>query len=60
TSLQPVHAQHHYSDKDVLWGARHADVLSEQNDGTLILDLTKFHDTVPTAATPDFPYGVKP
>jgi inward rectifier potassium channel len=59
TSLQPVHAQHHYMHEDVLWGARHADVLSEQADGTIILDLTKFHDTMPTHATPEFPYGLK-
>ena len=59
TSLQPVHAQHRYTDKDVLWGARHADILSEQPDGSLVLDLTKFHDTVPTQATEDFPYGVR-
>ena len=59
TSLQPVHAQRHYSDTEVIWGARHADVLSELPDGTIILDLTKFHDTVPTPATPEFPYGLK-
>src|SRR5262249_30477771 len=27
TSLQPVHAQKVYSDSEVLWGARHADIL---------------------------------
>jgi inward rectifier potassium channel len=59
TSLQPVHAQRHYEHSDVLWGARHADILTEQADGTIILDLTKFHDTVPTLATPEFPYGLK-
>ena len=58
TSLQAVHAQHHYTDKDVLWGARHADILTEQKDGSIVLDLTKFHDTVPTQATPEFPYGL--
>jgi inward rectifier potassium channel len=59
TSLQPVHAQHRYTDKDVLWGARHADILTEHADGTIVLDLTKFHDTQPTRATPEFPYGLK-
>lgn len=59
TSLQPVHAQRHYTHKDVLWGARHADILSEQPDGLIVLDLTKFHDTVPTKATPEFPYGLR-
>jgi inward rectifier potassium channel len=59
TSLQPVHARRHYSHNEVLWGARHADVLTEHKDGTIVLDLTKFHDTEPTRATPDFPYGLK-
>jgi inward rectifier potassium channel len=59
TSLQAVHAQRHYTHKDVVWGARHADILTEHADGTLTLDLTKFHDTVPTKATPDFPYGLR-
>jgi len=25
----------------------------------IVLDLTKFHDTVPTKATPEFPYGLR-
>ncbi|MEO7032405.1 MAG: ion channel [Polyangiaceae bacterium] len=59
TSLQPVHARRHYLHDEVQWGARHADVLTEHPDGSLILDLRKFHDTVPTRATPEFPYGVR-
>jgi inward rectifier potassium channel len=59
TSLQPVHARQHYMHTDVVWGVRHADILTEQPDGTIILDLRKFHDTIPTQATPDFPYGLK-
>ena len=58
TSLQPVHARRNYTHHDVIWGARHADVLSELEDGTIVLDLRKFHDTEPTVATEDFPYGV--
>ena len=58
TSLQPVHARRHYSHRDVLWGARHADVLTELEDGAILLDLRKFHDTIPTYATDDFPYGL--
>ncbi len=58
TSLQPVHARRNYTHKDVMWGARHADILSEQPDGSLVLDLRKFHDTIPTHATEDFPYGI--
>jgi inward rectifier potassium channel len=60
TSLQPVYAQRHYFHDDVLWGARHADILSELGDGTIVLDLRKFHDTVATHASADFPYGLPP
>lgn len=56
TSLQPVHGRHRYVDKEIVWGARHADVLSEGNDGKLVLDIRKFHDLVPTKPTETFPY----
>ena len=56
TSLQPVHARHQYADHEILWGMRHADILSEESDGRLVLDLGKFHDVVPTKPTDDFPY----
>ena len=59
TSLQPVHARRHYGYDEVIWGARHADVLSELPDGNLVLDLCKFHETVPTQATSEFPYGLR-
>jgi inward rectifier potassium channel len=58
TSLQPVHARRHYGHDEVIWGARHADVLTEQPDGSIVLDLRKFHETVPTLATAEFPYGL--
>jgi len=53
-TMQPVHASHLYVEAQ--WGARHADVLSETDDGNLVLDLRRFHDTEPTAPTADFPY----
>lgn len=56
TSYQPVHARHEYEHMDILWGARHADVLSETPDGNLVLDLRRFHEVVPTKPTPEFPY----
>jgi len=56
TSLQPVHARHLYLPKDVAWGARLADVLSELPDGRLQLDVRRFHDLVPAEPTPSFPY----
>ena len=59
TSLQPVHARRHYTHHDVIWGARHADVSTELDDGNLVLDLRKFRDTQPTHATDDFPYGLR-
>ena len=58
TSLQPVHARRHYAHGDVVWGARHADILTELPGGAIVVDLRKFDDTVPTHATPDFPYGL--
>jgi inward rectifier potassium channel len=56
TSLQPVHARMRYMDKSIVWGARHADVLSEDAQGNLILDVRKFHDIVPTTPIEGFPY----
>jgi inward rectifier potassium channel len=58
TSLQPVYAQRYYLHSDVIWGARHADILTELSDGALQLDLTKFDDLTQTRATDDFPYGL--
>jgi inward rectifier potassium channel len=56
TSLQPVHARVRYTDGEIVWGARHADVLNEEPDGSVVLDVRKFHDLVPTQPTPGFPY----
>lgn len=46
-SLQPVYARHTYHPRAILWDARLADVLSERADGKLVMDVRKFHDTVP-------------
>jgi inward rectifier potassium channel len=56
TSMQAIHAIHRYFTPHVIWGAKHADILSESEDGNMVLDLRHFHDTVPTQPTPDFPY----
>ena len=56
TSLQPVHARKTYVDGDFRWGARHADILEEHPDGSIVLDVRKFHDLIPTTPTEDFPY----
>ncbi|HEX6766735.1 MAG TPA: ion channel [Polyangiaceae bacterium] len=54
--MQTVHAGHRYGTRDLVWGARLVDVLSEDGN-VLTLDLTKFHDIEPTPATADFPYS---
>jgi len=59
-TMQTVHASHRYFAKDILWGARLADVLSETPEGHLLLDLRRFHDVEPTAPTADFPYPPLP
>jgi inward rectifier potassium channel len=56
TSSQTIHAQARYDYPQILWGARHADLLSELPGGRLQLDLSRFNDIVPTDATADFPY----
>ena len=56
-SVQQLHAQTRYDAKDIRWGARHADMLSERPDGRLRLDMRKFHEVVPTQPTDEFPYG---
>lgn len=56
TSLQPVHARHRYLAEDVEWGARHADILSERDDGQIEMDVRKFDDLVRTEPTASFPY----
>ena len=56
TSLQPIHARKLWFDRDIVWGARLADVLSETEGGNMLLDLRRFHDLEPTEATPAFPY----
>jgi inward rectifier potassium channel len=60
TSLQPVHARRRYLTKDILWGARHADVLSEDDAGNLILDVRRFHEVEPTEPVEGFPYPRPP
>jgi inward rectifier potassium channel len=44
TSMQTIHASHQYYAHQILFGARHADVLTEESDGVLVLDLRKFHE----------------
>lgn len=56
-TMQTVHAGHRYFTHQVIWGARHVDILSEAPDGALELDLRRISDWEPTSATPAFPYS---
>jgi len=57
TSLQMVHARHRWFARSIAWGARHADVLSDSDDGKhMILDLRRFNELVATEPTEGFPY----
>jgi inward rectifier potassium channel len=47
TSLQPVHARNTWFAPAVVFDARLADILSETQDGNMLLDLRRFHDVVP-------------
>lgn len=60
TSLQPVHARKRYEDHAIVWGARHADILTEAEDGRLVLDVRRFHDIHPTEPLAGFPYPAAP
>lgn len=57
TSLQPVHARATWSAREIVYGARLADVMSEPEPDKLVLDLRRFHELVPTDATDAFPYS---
>lgn len=56
TSMQIVHASHHYFANQIVWGARHADIISEAEDGAMLVDLRNFHVTEPTTPIDGFPY----
>lgn len=54
-TMQPVHALHRYDASEILYGARHVDILDDRGEA-LILDMTRFHHTEPTAPAEGFPY----
>lgn len=55
TWMQTVLATHRYTARDIAWGYRLKDVLTDHGH-LLILDLTKFDDLEPAAPTQSFPY----
>jgi inward rectifier potassium channel len=60
TSLQPVHARRRYLDHEIVWGARHADILSEDSEGNITLDIRRFHEILPTEPIDGFPFPRPP
>jgi inward rectifier potassium channel len=46
TIMQTIHARRTYSLDDIIAGARFADIIQVQEDGTRELDYTKFHEVV--------------
>jgi inward rectifier potassium channel len=56
-SAQMLWAQTRYVARDIVWGARYADVLSELPNGRMRLDMRMFHETVATKRSQAFPYG---
>ena len=60
TSLQPVHARKNWSFKNLVWGARLSDVITETTPTDIVLDLRRFDDLEPSDPTPDFPYRADP
>ena len=47
TLAQTIHARHVYYPEDVRIGQRFVDVISELEDGRLLIDFTRFHETEP-------------
>ncbi len=45
--MQSVHAARRYTSKELAWGHRLVDIMTDTGD-TLVLDLTKFHDIEPS------------
>src|SRR6185312_10959368 len=46
---QTIHARYNYKLDDLVMNARFADVMSEDPDGTRVIDFSRFHDVVPLA-----------
>jgi inward rectifier potassium channel len=46
TIAQAVHARYTYALDDIVWGARFADIISVEPDGTRVIDYAKFDDVI--------------
>jgi inward rectifier potassium channel len=49
TLADTIYARHAYEPGDIVWNHRFVDVLSISPQGRRVVDLTRFHDTVPIA-----------
>jgi inward rectifier potassium channel len=49
SSTQQLHARRVYSSRDIRWRHRYKDITGVSPQGRLLLDYTKFHDTVPSS-----------
>jgi inward rectifier potassium channel len=56
---QPIHARHVYRLDDIVWNARHANVLTVEPDGTRIVDYAPFHDVEVLGEASDIPWAAQ-
>jgi inward rectifier potassium channel len=54
---QPIHARYRYALDDIVWNARHSDVLTIDADGTRTIDYTAFHGIVVVGDAAALPWG---
>jgi inward rectifier potassium channel len=57
TTGHPVHALRTWAASAIAWDAHLADVLSETEDGNLLVDLRRFHEVRPVAPRAGVPGG---
>jgi inward rectifier potassium channel len=53
---QAIHARHMYRLEDIVWNARHVDVLTIHPDGTRTIDYSLFHDVEPIGEPSAIPW----
>jgi inward rectifier potassium channel len=54
---QPIHARRMYRLEDIVWNARHVDVLSIEEDGGRTIDYSFFHDVESLGEPSSLPWG---
>lgn len=52
TFSQTVYARHAYSARDIVWGARLADITTHTPEGSFALDMSKFDEVLPAELSP--------